>query len=232
MAWQNSTQYTEHGLLHKNNVHTQKIHILLTCHFTHSLLSLSATFIFDLKRHHQQQPNRQPRLHHRHENNIQQLLKKTGHLLESDSFQTSLHFPPDDAGKCGGRTAGGWRLPARCVNGGGRGVTAGVERRVMWSRMTDCWLTDCTLHTLYHGRTAEARTAGRGFFPPLHFLREQTNLKTSWRCHKAKAAACLSLIPVEERGNEILWKKNYMRYFDMSQSCMSPSSGRWWVHRA
>lgn len=78
---------------------------------------------------------------------------------------TSL--PADDAGKCGGRTASGWRLPARCVNGGGRGVTAGVERRVMWSRMTDCWLTDGTLHTLYHGRTAEARTAGRGFFSPL-----------------------------------------------------------------
>lgn len=144
---------------------------------------------------------------------------------------TSL--PADGAGKCGGRSASGWRLPGRCVNGGGRGVTAGVERRVMWSRMTDCWLTDCTLHTLYHGRTAEARTAGRGFFFPPHFLREQTNLKTSWRCHKAKAAVCPSLIPVEERGNEILWgKKNYMRYFDMSQSCMSPSSGRWWVHRA
>lgn len=77
---------------------------------------------------------------------------------------TSL--PADDAGKCGGGTASGWRLPVRCVNRGGRGVTAGVERRVMWSRMTDCWLTDCTLHTLYHGRTAEARTAGRGFFPP------------------------------------------------------------------
>lgn len=209
----------------------KKIHILLTCHFTHSLLSLSATFIFDLKRHHQQQPNRQPRLHHRHENNIQQLLKNRASIrIRLVPNFTSL--PADDAGKCGGRTAGGWRLPARCVNGGGRGVTAGVERRVMWSRMTDCWLTDCTLHTLYHGRTAEARTAGRGFFPPLHFLREQTNLKTSWRCHKAKPAACLSLIPVEERGNEILWKKNYMRYFDMSQSCMSPSSGRWWVHRA
>lgn len=32
----------------------------------------------------------------------------------------------------------GWRLPARRAKRGGRGVTAGVERRVMWSRMTDC----------------------------------------------------------------------------------------------
>lgn len=74
---------------------------------------------------------------------------------------------------------------------------------------SDDWLLTDGLYASHalsrtHGRSAHSRTR---IFPPPHFLREQTNLKTSWRCHKAKAAVCLSLIPVEERGNEILWKK-------------------------
>lgn len=58
-----------------------------------------------------------------------------------------------------------WPMPNR----GGHEMTAGVERRVMLSRMTDCWLTDCTLHTLYHRRTE----------PDFPFLSEKTTTRYS-----------------------------------------------------
>lgn len=96
MIWQNDKHYMEHGLLRTHNVPTTK-----KAHSYYKILSFYAQsfsrrwyFHFKHLNHHQQQQPPQmttaaaPSAQKQHPT-----VAKTAHLSESDSFQTSLHFP-------------------------------------------------------------------------------------------------------------------------------------------